>query len=208
MNTSDSFTGALKTESNYFIVCIWLGLHSRANDLASLPSYLNTPKHKKTIDGTDFLNLRELEKISADQWHTLCTAAGMTVYGSVALSWCKDAELSQVWEGWEASGFPLKPLPEFERPARFINPALLPTTNSLLELARLAENKPLPICAMIVAKGDALDVDLTASQASKASPQIAAFLKAHMERQANHTQEQTQMIETWTQIVSGTEWEM
>lgn len=187
---------------------VWVDLHQKADQWLTLGDEFSNIIRKLRCDEQNFITLSLLKSACASTWHSLCTAAGMTVYGAVALSWCKDAELSQVWEGWEASGFPLKPLPEFERPARFINPALLPETNSLLELAQIAENKPLPICTMIVAKGDALDVDLSVEMAAKANPQISSFLKAYMERKSDRTAEQNQMIEVWTEKVSGTEWEV
>ena len=200
--------GTHKFPSGKPVIDLWQNIHGNAASYERLRQENALKADMEFINLSDNGNYENLLNCEHTIWAKLCDGIGWTVYGAVALSWCKDAELSQVWDGWEASGFPLKPFPEFERPARFINPALLPTTNSLLELARLAENKPLPICAMIVAKGDKLNVDLSVSMAAKASPQIAAFLKAHMERQANHTQEQTQMIEVWTQKVSGTEWEV
>lgn len=187
---------------------IWFQLHQHAEVWAQNIQNGMDPEDLTYNDDEDALLFRSLDDFAVQRWIKLCEALEWTVYGAVALSWCKDADLSQVWEGWEASGFPLKPLSEYERPARFINPALLPATNSLLELARIVENKTLPICAMIVAKGDALDVDLTPGQATNASPQIAAFLKAHMERKQNRTDEQNQMIEVWSGIISGTQWEM
>ncbi|WP_039018126.1 hypothetical protein [Halocynthiibacter namhaensis] len=202
-NQCDPKQGATFLTADWSLIDVWYALHQNAKMWAK-----SDPDTKRKCNNTDSGILGTLTETSSELWSNLCRITGMTVYGAVALSWCKDAELSQVWEGWEASGFPLKPLPEYERPARFINPALLPTTNSLLELVKLAENKPLPICAMIVAKGDALDVDLSVNMAANASPQIAAFLKAHIERQQNRTEEQNEMIEIWKQKISGTEWEI
>ena len=167
--------GALTFDEVFTLPRIWFDCHECAEQWLASPSNPRQIHDRKMVDDAQRDATKHLAKTPASRWFYLCTAAGMTVYGAVALSWCEGAELSQVWEGWEASGFPLKPLPEYERPARFINPALLPTTNSLLELVKLAENKPLPICAMIVAKGDALDVDLSVNMAANASPQIAAL---------------------------------
>lgn len=208
MKPFDYYLGAEKTPSDQLLISIWRKIHDEANiwgQFNRLPSRYNS---RGDIDVKTLKSLTELNGLSREKWMNLSSGIGMTVYGAIALSWCKGAELSQVWEGWEASGFPLKSLPEFERPARFINPTLLPKTNSLLELTTIAENKPLPICAMIVAKGDALEADLSPEMATKANPQIASFLKTHMERKSDRTAEQDQMIEVWTQKVSGTEWEV
>lgn len=152
--------------------------------------------------------LSELNSISSDYWYGIMVNAGTSVYGAVALSWCEGAELAQVWEGWEASGFPLKPLPEYERPARFINPALLPATNSLKELVDLVEAKSLPICALMVAKRDTLEMDLPDAMARVANPQVAAFLKAHTERKPSRTPEDIALIAVWSKTIKGTEFDV
>lgn len=208
MTTPDIFQGAQRTDGNALLINDWLSINKNGATWLSLPIGTSLQSDRGMVDKAMSRLLAACASTPAAAWKALCDGIGMTVYGAVALSWCKGADLSQVWEGWEASGFPIKPLPEYERPARFINPALIPATNSLMELARIVENKTLPICAMIVAKGDALDVDLTPGQAAKASPQIASFLKAHMEQKQSRTDEQNQMIETWADLVSGTEWEI
>ncbi|WP_066707575.1 hypothetical protein [Celeribacter ethanolicus] len=139
----------------------------------------------------------------------------MTVYGAIALSWCKDAELSQVWEGWHASGFPLKPSPEFERPARFINPALMPVSDSLHDILNAEARKhedpeihTLAICARIAAMQGPLKFDIPLDSLKTAPPQIAAFLKSRTLEKPDRTAEENALIATWSATIKGTEFDI
>ncbi len=163
-------------------------------------------KYKNHLDEILTKNLERLKNSGVSNWITINQVSGWTVYGAVAMSWCEGAELDQVWEYWEASGFPLLPRPEYERPARFINPEILPDTTSLTALSELAGNKTLPLCAMIVAMGDKpLEFDMSEAQLRSASPQIAAFLKEKMKKQGNVDAD---LIAHWSETIKGTEYEV
>lgn len=141
--------------------------------------------------------IESLSTCPTSRWSALCEACGWTVYGAVALSWCKDANIAEVWAGWEASGFPVKPSPGFERPARFLNPALLPDVatgaaqssktsvapRSLRALTEAAQNRPVPLCALIAVNDLPVLFDLPTDMMAGAAPDIAATLRARMERQ-------------------------
>ena len=132
----------------------------------------------------------------------------MTVYGAVALSWCKDADIKDVWEGWETSGFPLKPLPEFERPARFLNPALMPKTRSLKGIVGAVGNSSLAICAAIASSPEPLEFDLDLTVMHSAKPQLAAFLKSRMLQKQARTAEEESLLNAWSETVKGTEYDV
>lgn len=165
-------------------------------------------ENAEVFDALSFEFLNDLKGVSSEDWSKMCHGIGPTVYGAVALSWCEDAELSQVWDGWRASEFPIKPLPEYERPARFINPGLLPPTNSLLAIVEFSANRPLPICAIIAALKEPLAFDMSKEQLSGASPQIAAFLKSRMLKKPTRSDEDEELIATWTAIVNGTDFDV
>ncbi len=183
---------------------IWASLHLNGDLTKEFENNEQlTIEFERTLSQIVFL-LESVKELDNKVWHTLCTGAGMTVYGAVALSWCKDAQLEQVWEGWEASGFPLLPKPEYERPARFINKELLPKSNSLKDITQSADNKSLPIAAMIVALEDEpLKFDLPESQIKGASPQVAAFLKKKAEAQGDVAPE---LIAHWSTTIEGTDY--
>jgi len=190
------------------VIDLWQRLHLNAiawENILNAPS-LEPEKHNLDLSTASYLN--SLSELSHDIWHSLCTAAGMTVYGAIALSWCQDAEISQVWDDWEASGFLLKPLPESERPARFINPDLLPQTSSLNEIINFCPDKSLPICATIAALKSPLEFDLPVENLKTANPQLASFLKSRMQQKSGRTAEEDELIQVWSQTVSGTEWEV
>ncbi|TQM94075.1 hypothetical protein [Roseinatronobacter monicus] len=90
--------------------------------------------------------------------------------------------MPQVLDGWLASGFPLKPLPEYERPARYINPALLRQTRSLSALVEAAQPNAFALCVMIAHSPEPLDFDMSLEALqSVPQPQLAAFF--NVERQ-------------------------
>lgn len=153
-------------------------------------------------------NLNVLKEFPAVKWTAIGFAAGMTVYGAVALSWCKDAEIKDVWEGWEASGFPLKPLPEFERPARFVNPALMPKTRSLKGIVDEMGNSSIAICAAIAFSPEPLEFDLDPKMMKSAKPQLASFLKSRMLEKQDRTAEEEALLRVWSDAVKDTEYDI
>lgn len=85
--TSQAFLG---------IISIWVALHEHAVNWPDLPiGGSNMVHHKQRIDADDLKCLKSLMAYNEKIWHSLCIVAGMTVYGAVALSWCKDARLSK-----------------------------------------------------------------------------------------------------------------
>jgi len=205
---SKSKTGAVYLKDGITLPEIWVIIHNNAAILEGKSNSSHASKDRLSVDKNDLGILKKLGECSFSFWHSLCIASGWTVYGAVALSWCKDARIEQVWDAWEASGFPLKPLPEYERPATFINPALLPNTNSLSQIIAFCPDKTLPICAMIAALKEPLDFDLPVGQLEMANPQLASFLKSRMVQNPDRTPEQNDLVNIWTQTIKGTEWEV
>lgn len=190
----------------------WYDIHKNAISFEQLMRERDAAT-ASLIDQGSQGQFEKLAEVDAGIWNSLCLGLGMTVYGAIALSWCKDAELQQVWEGWLTSGFPLKPLPEYERPARFINPALMPQTNKLTGMLEAFNDKypdsqttySLAICAAIASLKEPLDFDLSTDSLTKATPQIASFLKSRMLHKPDRTAEENALIEVWTKTVKGTE---
>ena len=206
--TIEYLQGSLIPKDDLTLPFVWVSLHLNAK---MEQETLNNPRlSRETARMANEITylLESLKEVPVQKWWDLCNASGWTVYGAVALSWCKDAQIEQVWDGWKASGFLLKPLPEFERPAQFLNPAQLPETNSLSEIINACPNKSLPICAMIAALKTPLEFDLPPDQLKSANPQIASFLKSRMEQVVERTPEHDDLIQTWEQTVKGTEWEV
>ena len=202
--------GAFLLLDDWSPIDIWYLLHRHA-DIWITSSNANCEK----IDGTDAGVIRSASSIQATRWSALCAAAGWTVYGAVALSWCEGAKLEDVWAGWLASGFPLKPLPQFERPARFINPALLPQTNKSGEINKLMkETSPdgntyqLAVSAAIAALKEPLEFELEPEQYKDAMPQIAAFLKSRMLQKSDRTDEENAIVDVWSETIKGTQWDV
>lgn len=139
----------------------------------------------------------------------------MTVCGATTLSWCKNAELSQVWAGRHASRFPFKPSPEFERPTRLINPALMPVRDSLHDILNAEAGKhenpefhARAICARIAAVQGLLQFDISLDCLKTAPPQIAAFLESRMLEKPERTSEESALIATWSEAIKGTKFDI
>ena len=215
VDITDAMSGAVDLGDGLTPIDVWQGLHANARAWSDVPYAGSQSQDHILIDGTDLSVLKALENYSAKGWHALCTAAGMTVYGAVALSWCEGAELSQVWDGWEASGFPLKPSPEFERPARFINPTLLPQTNKLSGILEACNNKyqdeaiyNLAICATIASQKEPPEFDLPPENLTRAQPQIAAFLKSRTLKKPDRTAQDNTLIAQWDKTIAGSQWDI
>jgi len=204
----NQFQGSSVLGGGMTLPYLWCSLHLSHTTVKALMNHPNGGFEISRIQENDEHLLKHLQSIEGDTWRTFCTAAGMTAYGAVALSWCKDAVLTQVWEGWKTSGFPLKPLPEFERPARLLNSALLPRTNKLSEIVSAANNSSLAICAIISALKEPLFFDLPRDMLVSAPPQVAAFLKSRMLQTPNRAIEDPALTACWTNTVRGTEFDV
>ncbi|SOC20540.1 hypothetical protein SAMN05877809_11259 [Rhodobacter sp. JA431] len=165
---------------------IWVSLHANAEmALLSETDRWASNDVRRFDDQISFL-CRSLKTVSAARWIALCDAAGWTVFGAVALSWCKDGRLDQVWSGWLACGFPLDPNPACERPLTYLNPALIPQADSLSEIVawvqkqeyRRQEVFDLACKALISCRQQGLVHDLDATVMAHAPPAVATFLNA------------------------------
>lgn len=203
---SNVYQGAGTYKDN--LVQKWVSFHEDAKEYNQIQG-LKSGYFRDEVDKKSYKKLFDFSKIKCKQWHSLCTAAGWTVYGAVALSWCEGAVLKDVWKGWEASGFPLIPKPEFERPARFINPALLPQTNKISEIKDASGSNILAFCAMIVALGDTPpDFDLSSENLKTAPVPIAAFLKSRMLRKEERTEQEDALIRFWGDKIKGSKFDV
>ncbi len=212
----DPYLGVKKVGKDMNMVSIWSGLHNRAKTpYVSEKIYADSPE-SDLVNGTDLFALQQLEGVAARDWWNFCSAVGWTAYGAVALSWCRDALPNQVWTGWVASGFPLKPLMEYERPARMINPALRPQTRNLREIAHWvvsqnpadANEYQFAVCACLVALKEPPVFDLEPAEYVEAPAQIAAFLKSRLLRKPDRTATEEAAIDVCSRTVKGTVWDV
>ncbi|TQM90403.1 hypothetical protein BD293_0039 [Roseinatronobacter monicus] len=209
-NLCNPMAGVTDLGDGLTVVDIWQGLHANAKAWPVNPYGLASAAQNRTlIDGTDLSVLRALAAYPGAGWSALCTAAGWTSYGAVALSWCQGATLPQVLDAWLASGFSLKPLPEYERPARLLNPTLLPQTRSLSALVEAAQPNAFALCVMIAHSPEPLDFDMSLETLqSVPQPQLAAFFKSRMLQKPVRSPDEDQLIVIWTATVKGTEFDI
>ena len=207
-NQPDVLLGSYRDQSCQLLADTWLTLHKNAKAWIKAPLGNIQNEDRALFDAATMNSLSALQNIDASVWEALCIGTGVTVYGAVALSWCEGADIQDVWNGWETSGFPLKPLPEYERPARFLNPALMPKTRSLKGIVDAVGNSSLAICAAIASSPEPLEFDLDPKVMQSAKPQLAAFLKSRMLQKQGRRPEEDQLIAAWSATIKGTEFDI
>lgn len=205
---SDPLLGAIDLAENITPADIWQGLHLSALAWEGVANDHGQAEQRAMIDQSDISVLSALSEYPAERWKHLCDATGWTVYGAVALSWCADADLPSVWEGWLASGFALIPSPVFERPARLLNPALMPQTRQLSALIAASTPSSLGLCAMIAASDAPLKIDMTAAQLKNAPAQIASFLKSRALADAKDNAEDRELLSVFDANIRGTDYDL
>lgn len=123
--------------------------------------HATAPRHQTEVyDGLTSEFLADLSKVDAEQWRRLCWGLGPNVYGCVGLSWCDGAQAADVWMDWKQSGYILEPGALAERPARFVNPRILPERHSLSDIVRLSEGDQTVFAVMVSRAGPQLAFDL------------------------------------------------
>lgn len=173
---NDPMQGVVYLGDGITPVDIWQGLHANARAWEDVPYGASQDQDRLLIDGTDLGVLRALSDYPAEQWSAFCAAVGWTVYGVVGLSWCSGAKFEDIAAIWKDHEFPVTADDHLKRPARLINLAIVPETNSLTSLIKSVGNNLTSTCILIAIKGKHLDVDVSDKTIQGAAPQIAALL--------------------------------
>lgn len=180
----------------------YVDLWSEINKLAE--KHANAlPHDAEVFDALTYEFLNDLKTVDAQVWRALCLGVGLTVYGAVALSWCKGATLTDVWEDWTASEYAFAPGLYAERPAHFINPSLLPRETSLQKMAQVSGTSQLQLCAMIAASEGPVAFDLPLESLKAAPPNIAGFLQDRLKRQGARSDDETAIQAHWDSILAS-----
>ncbi|ARC87155.1 hypothetical protein [Rhodovulum sp. MB263] len=111
--------------------------------------------------------LHDLREVEAEDWRQMCWGLGPTVYGAVGLSWCRGVDLAMVWQDWEASGFPILPDARHMRPARLLNPELMPVTESLQSIAQISRGNLVAFCAIVAFSEGRIFIDVPESDLAR-----------------------------------------
>lgn len=177
--------GAFTFENGMTLPYLWSALHLNAQMEQKL---LNKPRFER--EGERFS--RELEAllsllkgVEAEQWMTLCHAAGLTVFGVVGLSWCKNATAEMLWAAWDNTPYDLLPEPASERPLQLINRGLMPETSMLTEIVSACNNNGRRACLAISAlKGTPLAINIAVDIIERIhSPLLKAFVEKRQQVQ-------------------------
>lgn len=203
-DSSHPLSGVTLLGEDFTAIDIWQSLHQTAQSWKNIPAGASQAQDRVLLDGTDLSVIRTLQDFPAERWANICEGVGWTAYGAAGLSWCQGADLAVVCEQWQKSGLILKPTPESERPARLLNPALLPTSRQLSTLIQAASGTSFMVCVFIAAKPEPLIFDLPFEKLKTAKAQPAAFLKHRLQQQPNRTKQQEQLIHIWGEAIRDT----
>ena len=108
------------------IISIWHTLHHYAENPPFNEDWLKQSETECDTLTSEKLLLKELQAVEAERWKLLGLAAGWTPYAAVSLSWCLQAQLQDVFDCWDNVFSNRPPDVAHLRPARLLNPALLP----------------------------------------------------------------------------------
>ncbi len=197
------YKNATEIADEIYAPTIWVALHDNAALWERVGMAGDTLSQRANIDENDRALLKLLQNFPAESWQSLCAACGMTVYGAVALSWCQGAELDQVFAAWEASGAEMEAVPEWERPARLLNPALLPETESLRELALRADNDATRLAILLAARREPLVFDLSERQLLSANAKLQGFLRQNLARKPERNAAEEALLTAWNEAASA-----
>ena len=78
------------------LVDIWQSLHASERTWGARSSSAPRFAFEDMVWGSDRMLMELLTEVPAQRWITLCYGAGFTNLGAAALSWCREAMLSNV----------------------------------------------------------------------------------------------------------------
>jgi|GEM_PF-4441350 len=161
MTQTDPLQGAKSTAEGLTLPEIWQQLHSNAAEWRDMPRNSRFYDLRDMIDQSDRQVLRQLSKTPERNWIDLCTGAGWTGLGAVALTWCADgSKITRVASAWEKTGIVIHPDDLTLRALNLSNSKTIPRMKSLLEILTLAKGNHTISALMIAASFDDLEVDV------------------------------------------------
>lgn len=191
MSVLSSFPGKAYCAPNGIpYVDLWREINRIADNLERKPMGQMAVSDALTLE-----LMGDLGKCDAGIWRGLCRGVGYTVYGAVALSWCRGAKLEHVWQDWEASEYIIAPGALSERPAKFVNRDLMPREFSLSRIAHAAGNSVTAFCVLIAAAERPLEFDLPMELLCTAHPAIRSFLMDRLSRLVSPTSFESDLLE-------------
>ncbi len=174
--TEYPYSGANEIAEGMFAPTIWTSLHTNAELWLRAGFSADTITQRASIQENDGAILRVLSTFPAAKWSAMCEAVGWTVYGAVGLSWCEGVTFSEVVAAWKETGLKINPTPEMRRPARMVNPAILPESDSLRETVIAVESDMLSVAIVMAARREPVALDIPNNALASAHPMIANFL--------------------------------
>jgi hypothetical protein len=182
MTKIDSYLGAIRPKDDLTLPYVWVSLHMSAEVHTKNCDNERFSGELKNLFQSDLFLLNTLKAIDSDRWSSLCSSAGWTSSGAMALSWCRGATLKDVGRGLASAGAVPSLGPSFQRLASLVNPAILPQPLTLKSLTAACDNEFQAFCLMLADPDRDVTWDLSLDTLQEAPAIVTPFLLARLER--------------------------
>lgn len=174
---AQELTGAGILASGLTLPEIWQTLHSNAREWREVPRNSRFFDLRDILDESDrqiYLMLREVDAV---RWEQVCSGAGWTAIGAIALSWTRDgANFIRVAERWQLSGDTVDTGPRCLRTARQLDPRVRFQARKLSELVQELNGNVAHISLALAASAGEIKNDLEQVIIDTAPISIRQFL--------------------------------
>jgi len=154
----DPYAGVFRLGTDLTLSDIWTGLHSDAQMWRRAAFAADTLRQRAAINDNTSALLSVLATCPALRWQAFVDAQGVTQIGAMALSWCEGADIRVVANLF--LGNVKRASDVDQQAANHQNPALLPATRSVSELASVAKNDVKSLVLMSLAQPSPLIFDV------------------------------------------------
>ncbi|MGL4321391.1 MAG: hypothetical protein ACRCS3_11065 [Paracoccaceae bacterium] len=158
MTECDVYAGANRPKEDLTLPYIWVSLHMAAEVHAKHCTNERFAGEIANLARSDLFLLDALSGVDADRWSGLCSSAGWTSYGAIALSWCRGATLKDVGRGLASAQALIEASPQFTRLADMLCPATIPQPLTLSTLTEACSNEYQAFC-LVLARSQVQIVD-------------------------------------------------
>ena len=158
MKRHNPMTGVHRLENDLTLVEVWQGLHADAEMWQRAERAPDVLSQRAAIGDNTRALLKALEGCDAARWQSFIIAQGVTQYGAIALSWCKDTTIAEVADLF----FTDIETPDAldPRAAGFLGPAHRSESRSLSDLAEQAEGKTTVLMLLCLSDPKPLSFDV------------------------------------------------
>lgn len=195
MSIAAMFPETAIAETDLNLPLLWLQLHQDAAMTTGVGS--ERVANKEDVEAFNIKSLRHLKSVPVHRWSALCAGAGWTTYGAMATSWCQDAKVSHLLEGWLAAQLPPVASETYDRPIRMISRDILPKGAGLGALNDLSGNSLAGLCLLVRSADHRIALDMSEAQLASAAPELIVVLLDNLSSGADRRPPEPSLLSAW-----------